>query len=245
GNPYRPNDGELTPTRPTSSKEVPAPFRPTSNRLPDSLLTKLEDFIPLPLYFDNDNPDPNTANKISDRTYDECYQNFSNRRLIFETEHARKHPENPLASQEMTDFFAKDVTSGYRHLLQFADVLLSRLKAGDKIEIGLQGFASPRSKTEYNQNLGHRRTATMLNFFKTAKNNAFESYLSSGQLVLIEKSFGESTASNRVSDSLFDDGESVYSIEASLERRLEILEINSQPNTSKLVIPEQETKNQK
>jgi hypothetical protein len=66
--------------------------------------------------------------------------------------------------------------------------------------------------------------------------------------VLIEKSFGESTASKRVSDSLFDDGDSVYSIEASLERRLEILEINSQPtNTTKEIVPEQDTntKNQK
>ena len=55
----------------------------------------------------------------------------------------------------------------------------------------------------------------------------FQKYLRTKQLIISEKSFGETTASSNISDDLNDRRNSVYSVPAAKERRVEIIEIIS------------------
>jgi hypothetical protein len=55
----------------------------------------------------------------------------------------------------------------------------------------------------------------------------FRTYLQSGRLRISERSFGETSAARDVSDDLFDVRNSVYSIGAMRERRVEIVEVKA------------------
>ena len=91
----------------------------------------------------------------------------------------------------------------------------------------IQGYASPRAATVYNQNLSKRRVDCVRNFFETYNNGQFLPYLKSGKLSIREASFAEEIPINlTVSDDISDRQKSVYSVLASLERRVEIIEIN-------------------
>jgi hypothetical protein len=77
--------------------------------------------------------------------------------------------------------------------------------------------------------LGQRRISTIQNEFAAFRNGVLKQYFDSGDLEVEEKSFGEETAPSNVSDSPTDTRKSIYSPEASVERRVEIIEIEK-PN---------------
>ena len=112
----------------------------------------------------------------------------------------------------------------------FSNILLKRLNDGDQVEIFLKGYTSPRAKTDYNLFLSKRRISCVRNHFKTHADGIFKQFLKSGQLIISEKPFGETTASQKISDDLNDQRNSIYSVEASIERRVEIVEIKRTKN---------------
>ena len=69
-----------------------------------------------------------------------------------------------------------------------------------------------------------RRISSIKNHFRKFAGGAFYEYLLSRQLIITEEPFGESQSS-AVSDNLSDKKSSIYSVEASSERRIEIIEI--------------------
>jgi len=93
------------------------------------------------------------------------------------------------------------------------------------VEIFVKGFTSPRAKTDYNLHLGKRRISSVKNHFKTYNSSIFQPYLQSEQLIISERSFGETTVAAGVNDDLSNQRLSIYSVEASVERRVEIVEI--------------------
>ncbi|MFT6150357.1 MAG: outer membrane protein OmpA-like peptidoglycan-associated protein, partial [Saprospiraceae bacterium] len=107
----------------------------------------------------------------------------------------------------------------------FSAVLLKHLQAGETIEIVLKGFASPRAKSDYNLNLSKRRVGCVRNYFRTYQGDTFQKYLNNGQLKIFTSPFGETKAATSVSDELDDKRNSVYSVGAAEERRVEILEV--------------------
>ncbi|MBK8704890.1 MAG: hypothetical protein IPN33_15810 [Saprospiraceae bacterium] len=125
-------------------------------------------------------------------------------------------------------FFEEKVNKGYEWLLRFSEILHERLVAGHQVEIFIKGFTSPRAQSDYNLSLGRRRISSLRNHFDTYREGLFSSFLKSGQLIITERSFGEATAAAGVSDDLFDLRNSVFSIGAANERRVEIVEIKSQ-----------------
>lgn len=91
--------------------------------------------------------------------------------------------------------------------------------------MSIRGFASPRADTKYNLALSQRRVVCIQNELNDYKNGALKEYIANGQLKITELSYGESLAPDNVSDALFDRQNSIFSPEASRERRGEILEI--------------------
>ncbi|MFQ5447653.1 MAG: hypothetical protein ACE5FF_12040 [Saprospiraceae bacterium] len=102
---------------------------------------------------------------------------------------------------------------------------MKRLEKGERVEIVIKGYTSPRAKSEYNDRLAQRRISSLRNHFDTYDSGVFQPFLKNGNLVISEAPFGETKASTDVSDDLSDERNSIYSVAAAKERRVEIVEV--------------------
>jgi hypothetical protein len=189
--------------------------------------TTLEDFLPLALYFDNDEPDKRTRRQTTRKNYDDTFQKFYGKKDLFKSGFSDplKEDQQDEGVLLVEDFFEEEVGKGHRHLFLFSEILLKRLEMGEQVEIFIKGFTSPRAKSDYNLSLGKRRVSCLKNHFFEYKNSIFTQYIDSEQLIITERSFGETSSSANVSDALEDLRNSIYSPAASRERRVEIVEI--------------------
>ena len=203
------------------------PAVPALEPAPPSRPVTLEDFLPLALYFDNDHPDPRTRRTRTNLRYADTYERYAAQRPSYRREYTagtRGEQRTELASA-IDLFFEEEVEAGYRDLQLFGEILLRRLQDGERVEIFVKGYTSPRAKGDYNLRLGKRRVSSVRNEFAAMQGGVFRPYLTNGQLVISEVSFGETRAATGVSDALDDRRNSVYSPAAARERRVEIVEV--------------------
>ncbi len=189
---------------------------------------KLEDFLPLALYFDNDEPDKRTNKTTTKKAYAETYERYFPKKNEFVEQYTKpisNEEEQDEATIKLLDFFDDEVKKGYDHLQLFSEILLKRLTAGDQIEIVIKGYTSPRAKSDYNDRLAQRRISSLRNHFATWQDKVFDTYLKNGKLIITEAPYGESHTATGISDDLFDERNSIYSVGASRERRVEIIEV--------------------
>lgn len=186
-------------------------------------------FLPLALYFDNDRPDRRSRATVTNLTYGETYEEYMPRKEEFKATFTEGMSENDkfLTEQRYELFFERDVRGGYQDLLEFTQVLLVYLQQGNSIEIVLKGYASPRAGTDYNLILSKRRISSVRNHFYRYQDGVFAPFLENGQFKIAEQAFGESFAAKGVSDQMDDVKGSIYDIIASVERRVEIVEIKT------------------
>jgi len=200
-------------------------------KIPDAVLTKitLDGYLPLPLFFDNDEPDNNTRSTQTAQTYHQTYSKYFARLPQFVQENTEGlNQERKLdAESNIRSFFQTKVKYGDDSLDAFTEHLLNFLEQGSQAEIMLRGYASPRFRSDYNDALTSRRVRSVENHFYQWRGGALVQYINAGQLKLTERPLGESQAPASVSDKLSDKKASIYSVEASNERRVEILEITS------------------
>lgn len=206
---------------PTPASAAPVP-------LPEIL--RLDNFVGLPLYFDNDEPDKRTRRVTTAKTYGTTAQDFLNKQNEYRENFIAglKGSDENTAANMVDNFFENEVRKGYDRLEQLCDLLLTRLQEGRTIEVLIKGFTSPRAESDYNLNLGKRRISSVRNHFSAFSEGALEPFIRSGQLKISETSFGETTARRNISDNLKDLRNSVYHPDAARERRVEIVEIREQ-----------------
>ena len=171
-------------------------------------------YLPLELYFHNDEPDSRTMNTYTDKTYKEAYISFFKMKENYEM-------ENPTLSNFFNDILQKN----FNRLNQILIALLDDLSKGNNIELYIRGYASPLYNKEYNQNLSQRRISSVVNYIQQFQAGSFKTYISSKQLIIKKLPFGESNASEEISDDARDKKKSIYSIEAMLERKIEIVDV--------------------
>jgi hypothetical protein len=218
------------PTNPEIMPLPPVPTTPETPREPVFVPKKLEDFAGLPLYFDNDEPDKRTRKTTTKKTYEETFWPYFEQSETYRTEFSSNLTgEKTIAAQnEVDDFFENEVKKGFDRLFLLTDFLLVRLQDGERVEIFIKGFTSPRAEKEYNIALGRRRISSIRNHFEKFGDGIFAPYFRSGMLKITETSFGETTAKTNISDKLEDRRGSIYNPNAARERRVEIVEIKSQ-----------------
>ena len=194
---------------------------------PDDEPDELQDFVGLPLFFDNDEPDKRTQRTFTKKSYDETVLPYLER----QTEYREKFAEglNDVKRDEAENlidiFFDYEVRRGYERLTQLCEMLNTRLQNKETVEVIIKGFTSPRARSDYNINLGKRRISSVRNQFEKYGAGVLKPYIDSGQLKISEASFGETTARTGISDKLEDERNSIYNPDASRERRVEIVEI--------------------
>jgi hypothetical protein len=187
----------------------------------------MSSYLPITLYFDNDQPDPRTRAETTNQSYDQTLQRYMERRALFVSSYTAKLESSAKAAAEaeLGKFFDEEVATGLVQLEHFAQHLPLFLDGGSSIEIMVKGFASPLAKPEYNMALTQRRIASVRNYFRKYNNGVFEAYIRNGQLKVSQLPLGETAAQASVSDDAGNKRLSVFSPEASRERRAEILEV--------------------
>lgn len=225
------------PTDTTSKPSPPIATIPPVQReiigkpqLPLTPKEKLRTFVGLPLYFDNDEPDKRTRRQVTSKTYETTATVYLNREEEYKekfAEGAQNEDEKAEAQALISSFFQDEVRTGYDRLFELTELIHERLEAGERIEVMVKGFTSPRAQTDYNLNLGYRRISSVRNHFAQWNQGVLQPYLNNGSLIISQTSFGETSASVKASDRLDDEKNSIFNPIAARERRVEIVEINS------------------
>ena len=200
---------------------------------PDStsiIITRRLNF-PIVLFFKNDRPDPKSTLPTSALSYEDTYLEYTS---SFNEYMTRVNGDSTLIknerSEKLDSFFAKSVVKGYNDLLELSDSLALYLAGNKYVTLFIKGYASPLHQTNYNVNLSKRRINTFYNYLSRYKNGLFQGALQQTnntvpQIRIIEIPFGEYAANQLTSDDLNDQKNSVYSYEAGIERKIEILGI--------------------
>jgi len=199
----------------------PEPVIPTKTKM---TLDKLNDLLPLSLYFHNNEPrDTKTA-------YTKTYNNYEDMRDKYKREHVPQYNKSiqDQVSEKIDDFFLMDVKGNYNKMHEFFDELIKAMKSDYKLEVAIQGFTSPRASKAYNKLLAGRRISSVKIDLLSYKNGALKKYLENGQLTIKELPLGEGKAPAGVSDDIDDPRNSIYSVEAASQRKVNFIVVNLQ-----------------
>ena len=199
---------------------------------------KEEDFIPIPrralrpfpLYFDNDFPNPGSRDTVTEFTFPTTLEAYRARKEQFKAGYSKglKGEQKIMAEYEVEKFFENEMDEAYVEFLKFTDAVLRRLKDFNRqVIIRVQAYTSPLASADYNLRLSKRRISSMVNFYRTYKNGAMKEYVDSGKLKIIELPIGEAESPNNISDNPYDRKNSVFSLEASYQRKVVIKEVES------------------
>lgn len=184
--------------------------------------------LPLPLYFNNDRPNPNSTKVVATETYDKSYKDYYGQKRNFISQYTQLLAKNgsvPMAINEMQQFFDTDIKVGFEKLTGYVSIMKTYLKKGKHIEIVIEGYASPLANASYNEYLTSRRINSVVKFLSSYSSGSLSKYIKNGQLDLRIKPLGESESASNVSDDNNDPVRSIYSLEASKERRVVIKDI--------------------
>ena len=185
----------------------------------------LERYLPIRLYYDNDEPDKRTLATTTKQEYRATYVTYIRRKQEFIQIFTEGLVGDELQRERdsMDVFFERDIRGGWNKLMSFSEILYDMMTRGDKIELTLKGYASPRAASAYNLNLTARRVSSVLNHFLIFDGGIYKRFVESGQLIIKLEPNGEAKAPPGINDNIKDERHSWYSVPASRERRLEII----------------------
>jgi len=187
---------------------------PPTNIPPDS--NRIE--FPVALYFRNDYPNPKSYAKKSNLPYNVLYADYLNAR--------KGYLDSVNDKSGLSDFFIGKVDRGYKVLLKLYDSVRNELARGNSVQLFARGYASPLNVTQYNVNLTQRRISSVQKFFLEYQQGELKEILEKNKAIsleIVEVPLGEFAANQSTSDNLQDKAASVYSVAASIERKVEIL----------------------
>ena len=205
----------------------PDTVRPAPQELPPS--HSALDLLPLSLYFHNDEPTPCTLDTTTVLDYAATFKRYY--QLRDEYKGAQPSPVDRRkwdSVQGAVDmFFDYELKKGYNDMLEFLELLYADLKAGRKVCITVDGFASPLFESLYNVNLSKRRIDSFRKQLLRWNEQALLPFWNNGALKLETVAHGAAD-SNTVapSDPLRNprNVRSVYSMEAAHARRIDIVD---------------------
>lgn len=190
---------------------------------------KLIEYLPLKLYFHNDEPDPRSWSTTTEHQYDSTWFRYKAMLPQYEREFAGMLDGDARgeAVTSVGNFFGNEAQAGYDKVQQFMSELQGTLEQGRQVNLLVRGFASPLAKSDYNVNLSLRRIQSLVNLMRAWNAGALAPYLdgtapNGGRLTIERAPFGEEKAKSGVSDNLRDQRKSVYDPDAARERRIEI-----------------------
>ncbi|MGB3547501.1 MAG: hypothetical protein WBA17_11035, partial [Saprospiraceae bacterium] len=192
----------------------------------------IDNLLPLRLFFDNNVPNPNLA-ATRNIDYGETYSDYYGKKDLFIKEFTAGMPSEEAFTTGglFNDFFDLQVKAGWSDLKYLSEQLVSYLGEGNRLVLTMRGYSSPRASDAYNERLSARRILAVENWFRRYDNGVLLPYIKRGDLKFRSVPLGESQAAEQarqLSDRLEDSRINVYSIIASLERRVEIIDATTE-----------------
>ena len=187
--------------------------------------------LPLTLYFHNDEPDPKCESDTTCSDYHSTLALY----LALRPKYLEAYSEGlqgadaDSAREQIRRFFADSLEHGYRRLRAFFALLREDLESGSRVSLIVEGHASPLHSDQYNMHLSSRRIYSLWNSLLEYEGGFFVPYIASGQLRMERDPKGRRQAKPYVSDNPHDQRNSVYSVAAALERRIQIVGYVSEP----------------
>ena len=180
---------------------------------------------PVALYFDNDIPKAKEMKIKGTENYVELSNTYYNQKESFISNFTKVLPEAEkfVLNEQYDLFFNREVKMGTMSLEYLSNAIAEKLAEGKKMEITLNGFASPLGSTGSNKLLSDRRIKTIQNYLLQSNQGKLAASVKNGQLKFITAAYGEIKSKKQVSDNPMDKRNSVFSLVASVERRVEIL----------------------
>jgi len=210
-----------------------------------SIKTKIDELLPLTLYFHNDEPDPATTKTTTEISYETTLGSYTKLKDVYVKEYSEGlSGENKLKAQsDILEFFDNYVQNGFEKLQKFAAWLSQDLEKGNTVQITIRGYCSPLNTSQYNVNLSKRRISSLINYIKAYNNGKLLKYMNGsaenkGKIEIYEEPLGDMKASSFVSKNPNDLKNSVYSRVAALERKVEIVMYNSGHDSSDFKFPQ-------
>jgi outer membrane protein OmpA-like peptidoglycan-associated protein len=180
---------------------------------------------PVALYFDNDIPKAKEMKIKGTENYVELSNTYFNQKESFISNFTKVLPEAEkfVLNEQYDLFFSREVKMGTISLEYLSNAIAAKLGEGKKMEITLSGFASPLGSVSSNKLLSDRRIKTIQNYLLQSNQGKLAASVKNGQLKFITSAYGEIKSKKQVSDNPMDKRNSVFSLVASVERRVEIL----------------------
>ena len=175
------------------------------------------DFLPLNLYFHNDEPDPRATKKTTKKTYEQTYITYFQKEDVY--------IEKSKNDTSIIKFFQDSIKGNYTRLNSVLDQIYSNLINGNKIELHIKGYASPLHNADYNKNLSSRRISSLVNYINQYKSSIFKQHINNKKLKFVIIPYGESKSSSKTSADPNNKRLSVYSLDAMLERKIQIIDV--------------------
>ncbi len=172
--------------------------------------------LPVQLYFDNDQPNPKTYSSVTSVNYGSSYSQY----MLRKNDYERK-----IGTAITVDWFSQ-VTQSKNDLDKAIEYIKSLTDNGYKIEITLKGYTSPLASSKYNDALASRRIESVLLYLKQADNGLLQNAFQDGKLIVTVEPIGENNSPAEISDNGTNKQQSVYSISAAYERRVEIIAVD-------------------
>lgn len=144
----------------------------------------VKELLPLSLYFHNDEPDAKTLDTTTRLDYTATWQRYM--QLREEYKGAQSSPVDRRkwdSIQKGVDYFFEfELKKGHSDMLKFMQYLYADLKAGKRVNITINGYASPLFESLYNVNISKRRIDCFRNSLKRWNNGVLLPYLENGSL---------------------------------------------------------------
>ena len=184
----------------------------------------IEEFIPdipeliasgkIILHFENDVPPPSRGGFADVADYRAAYDIYLRNR--------NRYYQNSIDTREELDAFFEKVDLSMEQLDLLLEFMRENLRAGYDFSIELTAFTSPLATTRYNELLSRRRNASVKNFFRNPDNINLQDYIDNNRVIFTEEIIGDKMAPAHISASRAERRKSVYSVDASLERRVQL-----------------------
>ncbi len=205
-------------------KEIAAQQIPKESKQQQQTLDELNKLLPLSLYFHNDMPKNKTT------PYTSTFDDYMALNSTYKKNHLPQYNKSvqPQVSENIDEFFDIQVKGNYGNMQEFFRQLVIAANNGFKLEVSIQGFTSPRASADYNKKLAAKRIAAVKIDMLNYQNGVLKSYINDGYLVIKELPLGEAQAPAGISDAINDPRNSVYSVEAASQRKVNFMVVGLQ-----------------
>jgi hypothetical protein len=186
----------------------------------------LQDYFPLKLFFANDEPNPRSVATSTTLSYSETYKSYEQKFLDYQKQ-----------GEYFDALLENEIIPNYQKLKGLKQTLVDTLLTGKRVVLQVKGFASPLHHTDYNVNISKRRISSFVNELKwddpsLTSDDDLRKYIDEGKLIIEELPFGEYATNPDANDQLDSLNLSVYHINASYERRVEVEHILILPDSA-------------